>query len=110
METRGGGVVAVTGCDRGKSWLSRLASFPPEEPLYPADEIYGILPSTFREAYDVHEIIARLVDGSKFREFKARYGTTLVCGFTRIHGYQVVIIANNGVLFSESALKATHFI
>ena len=83
---------------------------PPEKPLYPVEDIYGILPSTFREAYDVHEIIARLVDGSKFREFKARYGTTLVCGFARIHGYPVGIIANNGVLFSESALKATHFI
>ncbi|RIK32414.1 MAG: methylcrotonoyl-CoA carboxylase [Anaerolineae bacterium] len=83
---------------------------PPEEPLYPAEEIYGALPSTFRATYDVHEIIARLVDGSKFRGFKARYGTTLVCGFARIHGYPVGIIANNGVLFSESALKATHFI
>jgi acetyl-CoA carboxylase carboxyltransferase component len=83
---------------------------PPEEPLYPAEEIYGILPSTFRASYDAHEIIARLVDGSKFREFKARYGTTLICGFARIHGYPVGIIANNGVLFSESALKATHFI
>ena len=83
---------------------------PPEEPIYPAEELYGILPSSFRETYDVHEIIARLVDGSKFREFKARYGTTLVCGFARIHGYPVGIIANNGVLFSESALKATHFI
>src|SRR5512147_2067970 len=83
---------------------------PPEEPLYAAEEIYGVLPATFREAYDVHEIIARLVDGSKFREFKARYGTTLVCGFARIHGYPVGVIANNGVLFSESALKATHFI
>jgi acetyl-CoA carboxylase carboxyltransferase component len=83
---------------------------PPEEPIYPAEEIYGILPSTFRETYDVHEIITRLVDGSKFREFKARYGTTLVCGFARIHGYPVGLIANNGVLFSESALKATHFI
>src|SRR5512133_2537090 len=82
----------------------------PEEPLYPAEDIYGILPTTFRETYDVHEIIARIVDGSKFREFKARYGTTLVCGFARIHGYPVGIIANNGVLFSESALKATHFI
>lgn len=82
----------------------------PEEPLYPAEEIYGILPSTFRETYDVREIIARIVDGSKFREFKARYGTTLVCGFARIHGYPVGVIANNGVLFSESALKATHFI
>jgi 3-methylcrotonyl-CoA carboxylase beta subunit/propionyl-CoA carboxylase len=83
---------------------------PPEEPLYPAEEIYGILPQTFRESYDVREIIARLVDGSRFREFKARYGTTLVTGFARIHGYPVGIIANNGVLFSESALKATHFI
>jgi 3-methylcrotonyl-CoA carboxylase beta subunit/propionyl-CoA carboxylase len=82
----------------------------PEEPLYPSEEIYGVLPTTFRESYDVHEIIARLVDGSKFREFKARYGTTLICGFARIHGYPVGIIANNGVLFSESALKATHFI
>jgi 3-methylcrotonyl-CoA carboxylase beta subunit len=83
---------------------------PPEEPLFAAEEIYGVLPSTFKEAYDVREIIARIVDGSKFREFKARYGTTIVCGFARIHGYPVGIIANNGVLFSESALKATHFI
>jgi len=90
--------------------LSRLEVATPEEPLYPADDLYGILPTTFRATYDVREIIARLVDGSKFREFKARYGTTLVCGFTRIHGYPVGIIANNGVLFSESALKATHFI
>ena len=90
--------------------LSKLEVASPEEPLYPADDLYGILPTTFRETYDVREIIARLVDGSKFREFKARYGTTLVCGFARIHGYPVGIIANNGVLFSESALKATHFI
>ena len=90
--------------------LSTLEVASPEEPLYPADDLYGILPATFRETYDVHEIIARLVDGSKFREFKARYGTTLVCGLARFHGYPVGIIANNGVLFSESALKATHFI
>ena len=96
--------------ERRKTWLFHLSSFQPEEPLYPAEEIYGILPSSFRATYDVHEIIARLVDGSKFREFKARYGTTLVCGFARIHGYPVGIIANNGVLFSESALKVTHFI
>jgi len=83
---------------------------PPEEPLYPAEEIYGILPRSFRETYDAREIIARIVDGSKFREFKARYGTTLVCGFARIHGYPVGVIANNGILFSESALKGTHFI
>lgn len=82
----------------------------PEEPLYPAEEIYGILPRTFRETYDAREIIARLVDGSRFREFKARYGTTLVTGFARIHGYLVGILANNGVLFSESALKGAHFI
>jgi 3-methylcrotonyl-CoA carboxylase beta subunit len=93
-----------------ETFLSGLDLAPPEEPLYPADELYGVLPATFRETYDVHEIIARLVDGSKFREFKARYGTTLVCGFARIYGYPVGIIANNGVLFSESALKATHFI
>ena len=90
--------------------LSRLEVAPVEEPLYPADELYGVLPTSFRAAYDVREIIARLVDGSKFREFKARYGATLVCGFARIHGYPVGILANNGVLFSESALKATHFI
>jgi acetyl-CoA carboxylase carboxyltransferase component len=90
--------------------LSGLEVAAPEEPLYASDELYGILPATFRETYDVHEIIARLVDGSKFREFKARYGTTLVCGFARIHGYPVGVIANNGVLFSESSLKATHFI
>jgi 3-methylcrotonyl-CoA carboxylase beta subunit len=93
-----------------QTFLSTLEVTPPEEPLYPSDELYGVLPATFRETYDVHEIVAHLVDGSKFREFKARYGTTLVCGFARIHGYPVGIIANNGVLFSESALKATHFI
>src|SRR6266545_929042 len=93
-----------------RTFLQSLDVAPPEEPLDPAEELYGVLPATFREAYDVHEIIARLVDGSKFREFKARYGTTLICGFARIHGYPVGIIANNGVLFSESALKATHFI
>ena len=97
--------------DNRPLWSAVNGPWPsPEEPLYPAEELYGVLPSTFREAYDVREIIARLVDGSKFREFKARYGTTLVCGFARIHGYPVGIIANNGVLFSESALKATHFI
>lgn len=83
---------------------------PPEEPLYPADELYGVIPRTFREAYDVREVIARIVDGSRFREFKARYGTTLICGFARIGGYPVGILGNNGVLFSESALKGAHFI
>ena len=83
---------------------------PPEPPLYEVDEIYGVLPKDPRQAYDVHEIIARLVDGSRFHEFKALYGQTLVCGFARIMGYPVGILANNGVLFSESALKGTHFI
>ncbi len=83
---------------------------PPEDPLYDPQELYGILPPTFKQVYDVREVIARLVDGSRFREFKARYGTTLVCGFARIHGYPVGIVANNGILFSESALKGTHFI
>ncbi len=104
------GIVATLQRSNVRTALSTLEVAPPEEPLYPAEEIYGILPATFRETYDVREIIVRIVDGSKFREFKARYGTTIVCGFARIHGYPVGIIANNGVLFSESALKATHFI
>ena len=82
----------------------------PEEPLYDIKEIYGIIPKDPRKPFDVKEVIARLVDGSKFHEFKALYGTTLVCGFARIMGYPVGILANNGVLFSESALKGTHFI
>ena len=82
----------------------------PEEPLYDADEIYGIVNTDTRKPYEVREIIARLVDGSKFDEFKERYGTTLVTGFARLQGFLVGIVANNGVLFSESALKATHFI
>jgi acetyl-CoA carboxylase carboxyltransferase component len=94
----------------GRTWLDGLDLAPPEEPLYPVEELYGVLPRTFKEAYDVREVIARLVDGSRFREFKARYGATLVCGFARIHGYPVGIIANNGVLFSESSLKGAHFI
>ena len=89
---------------------STLDLAPPEEPLYDPQELYGILPAPSARRYDVREIIARLVDGSQFREFKARYGTTLVCGFARIDGYPVGIIANNGVLFSESALKGAHFI
>jgi len=104
------GIVSTLQRSNVQTALSTLEVASPEEPLFPADDLYGILPATFRETYDVREIIARLVDGSKFREFKARYGTTLVCGFARIHGYPVGVIANNGVLFSESALKATHFI
>jgi acetyl-CoA carboxylase carboxyltransferase component len=82
----------------------------PEEPLYEPREIYGVLPRDVRKAYDVREVIARLVDASRFQEFKARYGTTLVTGLARISGFRIGILANNGILFSESALKATHFI
>jgi len=91
-------------------WLDYLDVQPPEDPLYPPEEIYGILPQSFRESYDVREIIARLVDGSRFSEFKARYGATLVTGFAHLHGYPVGILANNGILFSESAQKGAHFI
>jgi acetyl-CoA carboxylase carboxyltransferase component len=82
----------------------------PEPPACDPSEIYGILPRDLRTPYDVREIIARLVDGSRFHEFKARYGTTLVTGFAHLEGIPVAILANQGVLFSESALKATHFI
>jgi acetyl-CoA carboxylase carboxyltransferase component len=82
----------------------------PEDPLYDPKELGGIVPRNLRKAYDVHEVIARIVDASRFSEFKSLYGATLVCGFARIHGYPVGILANQGVLFSESALKATHFI
>ena len=82
----------------------------PVEPLYPAQELYGVINADIRKPYDVREVVARIVDGSEFDEFKARYGTTLVTGFARLSGYPVGIVANNGVLYSESALKATHFI
>jgi acetyl-CoA carboxylase carboxyltransferase component len=82
----------------------------PEDPLYAADELYGIIPADPRQTYDVREIIARLVDGSRLSEFKSRFGPTIVCGFAHILGIPVGIVANNGLLFSESALKATHFI
>lgn len=82
----------------------------PEEPLYDPQELYGIIPPTPRHPYDIREVIARLVDGSRFHEFKPLYGPTLVCGFARIEGYPVGIIANQGILFSDSSLKGTHFI
>jgi 3-methylcrotonyl-CoA carboxylase beta subunit/propionyl-CoA carboxylase len=82
----------------------------PEEPAYDPGEIYGIVNADTRQPYEVREIVARLVDGSRFDEFKERYGPTLVAGFARLHGFLVGIVANNGVLFSESALKAAHFI
>jgi len=83
---------------------------PPRDPLGDPAEIYGVVPADPRKPYDVREIVARVVDGSEFDEFKQLYGTTLVCGFARIFGYPVGIVANNGILFSESALKGTHFI
>jgi 3-methylcrotonyl-CoA carboxylase beta subunit len=82
----------------------------PKDPLYPAEEIYGVIPADPRKPYDVREVIARVVDGSELDEFKQNYGTTLVTGFAHLHGYPVAILANNGILFSESSLKATHFI
>jgi len=80
------------------------------EPLYASEEIYGVIPADSRKPYDVREVIARVVDGSQFDEFKQLYGTTLVCGFAHLYGYPVGILANNGILFSESALKGAHFI
>ena len=82
----------------------------PEDPLFDPREVYGVLPQDVRKPYDVREVIARIVDGSRFQEFKERYAKTVVTGFARIFGYKVGILANNGVLFSESALKSTHFI
>lgn len=89
------------------SWLPQEVV---EEPLYEPEELLGIVPQDSRQPYDVREVIARIVDGSRLDEFKPLYGSTLVCGFAKIYGYQVGIIANNGILFSESALKGAHFI
>jgi 3-methylcrotonyl-CoA carboxylase beta subunit len=88
-------------------WLSRQ---PASEPAYAMADLYGIVHTDTRRAYDVHEIIARLVDGSEFHEFKPLYGKTLVCGFAHIDGYPIAIVANQGILFSESALKGAHFV
>ena len=82
----------------------------PEDPAYDPQELYGIMPRDLRKTFDIKEVIARLVDGSRFQEFKELYGQTLVCGFSRIMGYPVGILANNGVLFSQSSLKGAHFI
>jgi 3-methylcrotonyl-CoA carboxylase beta subunit/propionyl-CoA carboxylase len=97
------------------STLNSAKSLPPdvttpEDPLYDPREIYGIVPPDSRTPYDVRELIARVADGSRFDEFKERYAATVVTGFARLHGFLVGLVANNGVLFSESALKATHFI
>lgn len=95
--------------------LNRVKDIPfrlmtPEEPAYPAEDIYGIIPSDTRKPFDVREIISRIVDGSRMHEFKPLYGDTVVCGFAHIEGMPVGIVANNGVLFSESALKVAHFV
>jgi acetyl-CoA carboxylase carboxyltransferase component len=97
------------------SHLNRRKQMPvvmqePQDPLYDPQELYGVLPADSRLAYDVREVIARIVDGSRLSEFKSRYGPTIVCGFAHIMGVPVGIVANNGLLFSESSLKATHFI
>ena len=89
---------------------SSADNFPPAPPLYDADELLSLIPADPRQSYDVREVIARVVDGSEFEEFKSRYGTTLVCGFARIDGRQVGILGNNGVLFSDSSQKGAHFI
>jgi 3-methylcrotonyl-CoA carboxylase beta subunit len=98
----------VTNLNRQERVLEGLQSV--EEPLFDAEEILGIVPADTKTPYDVREIIARIIDGSRFDEFKARFGETLVCGFAHIHGMLTGIIANNGVLFSESALKGAHFV
>ena len=106
---------ALTICRRIVANLNRrkpagLDVAPPRDPLYPADDLYGVVPTDIRQPYDMREVIARIVDGSEFDEFKALYGTTLVTGFARLHGYPVGILANNGILFSESAQKGAHFV
>ena len=99
---------AVASLNRQKNTRQVLRK--PELPLHSPDELYGVIPVDTRKPYDVHEVITRIVDGSEFHAFKARYGTTLVCGFAHIEGMPVGIIANNGILFSESAQKGAHFI
>ena len=94
----------------GPRTLAPAAGAEPEDPHYDPDELLSIVPEDNRTPIDVREIIARMVDGSRFHEFKPRYGTTLVCGFARIHGHLVGIVANNGILFSESSLKGAHFV
>ena len=99
-------------CVANLNWrkLGRIESVAPRAPLYAAEELYGIVPADAKQPFDVRELIARLVDGSEFDEFKALFGATLVCGFARLHGYPVAILANNGILFSEAAQKGAHFI
>src|SRR5579871_4434317 len=93
--------------ERPKKWA--IQQEPPEAPLYDPDELYGIIPDDIKKAFDMREVIARIVDGSRFHEYQPAYGTTLVCGYANLWGYQVGILANNGVLFNDSSLKAAHF-
>ncbi|MFC2973059.1 carboxyl transferase domain-containing protein [Azotobacter bryophylli] len=99
-------------CVANLNWrkLGRLEADEPRAPLYSASELYGVIPADAKQPFEVREIIARLVDGSEFDEFKALFGPTLVCGFARLHGYPVAILGNNGILFSEAAQKGAHFI
>lgn len=99
---------AVSALNREKPWT--VERIEPEPPLYDPEEIAGIVPADLKTPYEIREVIARLVDGSRFDEFKARFGTTLVCGFAHVHGIPVGIVVNNGVLFSESAVKGAHFV
>ena len=93
-----------------RSKATNISVRPPINPIYPAEQLYGIIPTDKHRPFDIREIIARIVDGSEFDEFKSSYGTTLVCGFAHLHGYPIGIVANNGILFSESALKGAHFV
>ena len=99
-------------CISNLNWRKQgqLQTRPALPPRYPGEELYGIIPADSKQSYDVREVIARLVDDSAFDEFKALFGTTLVCGFAHLHGYPVAILANNGILFSEAAQKGAHFI
>ncbi|MGY8821277.1 MAG: carboxyl transferase domain-containing protein [Pseudomonadales bacterium] len=99
-------------CVANLNWkkLGQVQTLQPRTPLYAADELYGVIPAQSKQPYDVREVIARLVDGSEFDEFKALFGTTLVCGFATLHGYPIAILANNGILFAEAAQKGAHFI
>jgi 3-methylcrotonyl-CoA carboxylase beta subunit len=99
-------IVSTLGPRAKRPWTVR----PTEEPVVDPDELYGVVPTDSRTPYDVREVIARIVDGSRFGEFKREYGTTLVTGFARIHGHPVGIVANNGILFGESAVKGAHFV
>ena len=99
-------------CVANLNWRKQgeVQSAAPRAPLYADEELYGIIPADAKQPFDVREVIARLVDGSEFDEFKALFGTTLVCGFARLHGYPIAILANNGILFAEAAQKGAHFI